>query len=98
MKAELGGHTGAWVFQVWASFSIAAFATGIGIAYLPIDAWMRAFVGLGALFTVASSFSLSKTVRDNHEIARIESQNRVAPVAARPTAGAYRENGYPNAA
>ncbi len=55
-------------------------------------------LGLGVLFTVASSFSLSKTVRDNHEIQRLESLNRAAPTPARPGPGGYRDNTYPSAA
>ncbi len=99
MKAELGGHTGAWIFQVWASFVIASAATGLGIAYLPIDGWMRGFLGLSVLFTVASTFSLSKTVRDNHELERAEAQthHRVPSVNAGPRQGVpYRDASFSN--
>jgi hypothetical protein len=63
--------TPAWIFQVWASFSIAVGATTIGIAYLPLDAWLRAFLGMGLVFSVGSAFSLAKTLRDNHEAKRL---------------------------
>lgn len=60
-------HSAAWVAQTWLSFLIAVGATVFGIYYLPLDTWMRAFLGIGLLFTVVSTFSLAKTVRDMHE-------------------------------
>src|SRR5580658_3743245 len=63
--------TPAWIFQVWASFAIAVGTTSIGIAYLPLDAWLRAFLGMGLMFSVGSAFSLAKTLRDNHEAKRL---------------------------
>ncbi len=41
--------------------------TYIGILYLPIDYWVKGFVGMGLTFSVSSSFTLAKTIRDNHE-------------------------------
>jgi hypothetical protein len=63
--------TPAWIFQVWASFLVSIGATAVGIAYLPVDAWLRAFLGMGLLFSVGSSLSLAKTLRDNHEAKRL---------------------------
>jgi len=63
--------TPAWMFHVWASFAAAFFTTGIGILYLQVDNWVRAFLGMGLLFTVGSSFTLAKTLRDNHEASRL---------------------------
>jgi hypothetical protein len=59
--------TNAWIVQCWASFIIAISATTIGILYLPIDFWIKGFVGMGMTFSVSSSFTLAKTLRDNHE-------------------------------
>src|SRR5580698_8390133 len=63
--------TQAWIFQVWASFVLAVGITTIGIAYVPLDAWIRAFLAMGLLFSVGSAFTLAKTVRDNHEARRL---------------------------
>ncbi len=60
-------HTGAWVVQCWVSFALAVGVTGFGIFHLPVDGWQKAFLGMGMLFTVGSTFTLSKTVRDQHE-------------------------------
>jgi hypothetical protein len=63
--------TQAWIFQTWASFLIAVSATGLGILYLPVDGWIRGFLAMGLLFTIGSCFTLSKTIRDNHEAGRL---------------------------
>jgi hypothetical protein len=63
--------TPAWIFQVWASFALSTGVTVVGVAYLPVDAWIRAFLAMGLLFSVGSAFSLAKTLRDNHEAKRL---------------------------
>ena len=60
-------HSAAWVFQAWASFIIAISITGIGISYLPVNNWVKAFMGMGLAFSVGSTFSVAKTTRDIHE-------------------------------
>lgn len=61
----------AWVFCVKASFVLAAGAMGGGIAFLPCDWWMRGFLAIGALYLTTSTFSLAKTMRDQHEAERL---------------------------
>ena len=63
--------TPAWIFQVWASFVLSVGTTAIGIVYLPLDPWIRAFFGMGLLFSVGSALTLAKTLRDNHEAKRL---------------------------
>ncbi|QZZ23148.1 hypothetical protein J5X98_12910 [Leptothermofonsia sichuanensis E412] len=60
-------HSSAWIFQSWASFAISIFATAIGILYLPADNWIKGYLSMGLLFSVGSTISLSKTLRDVHE-------------------------------
>ena len=59
--------TPAYYAQTVASFIISAGATCIGIAYLPVNAWERAFLGMGLLYTITSAITLSKVVRDKQE-------------------------------
>ncbi len=66
--------TSAWIFQVWFSFILAVSATSIGIVYLPVDAWVKGFMGMGLTFSIGSCFTLAKTVRDNHEASRMLSR------------------------
>lgn len=64
-------HSSAWIFQAWASFILAISITGIGIAYLPVDNWVKGFMGMGLAFSVGSTFSVAKTTRDLHEARRL---------------------------
>jgi hypothetical protein len=68
---EVQRDTAAWIFQVWASFALAVGTTALGIVYMPLDPWVRAFFGMGLLFSVGSSLTLAKTLRDNHEARRL---------------------------
>ncbi len=60
-------HSGAWVAQVWISFLASVLATALGIWCLPVDLWVKGFMGMGLLFTIGSTLSLAKTVRDVFE-------------------------------
>ncbi|HEY9762086.1 MAG TPA: YiaA/YiaB family inner membrane protein [Trichocoleus sp.] len=67
-------HTTAWIAQTWLSFVIALTATSIGILYMPMNAWMKGYLGMGMLFSVGSTISLSKTLRDVEESKRMLSR------------------------
>ena len=60
-------HSSAWIAQTWLSFIISISATTIGILSLPTDIWIKGFMGMGLMFTVGSTVSLTKTQRDLHE-------------------------------
>jgi hypothetical protein len=66
-QTGLGKDTPAWVMQVWAAFIISTVGTGVGIFYLEGNSWQKAFVGMGYVFSVSSTFTLAKTIRDNQE-------------------------------
>jgi hypothetical protein len=59
--------TTAFYFQAVASFVVSVGATVVGIAHLAVDAWVRAFLCLGMLYTVTSAITLAKVVRDRQE-------------------------------
>jgi hypothetical protein len=67
-------HTSAWIAQTWISFVISLSATSLGILYLPVDIWMKGYLGMGMLFSVGSTISLSKTIRDVEESKRMMSR------------------------
>ncbi|NUR63127.1 MAG: hypothetical protein HOV87_31395 [Catenulispora sp.] len=64
-------NTAAFYFQTVASFLVSAGATVVGIAYLPVNAWERAFLGLGLMYTITSAITLAKVVRDRQEEAQL---------------------------
>jgi hypothetical protein len=60
-------HSPAWIAQVWLSFLLATGATFLGIYLMPGDPWIKGFLAMGLLFSIGSSISLAKTLRDVHE-------------------------------
>ena len=66
--------TTAFYAQAGISFAVAMVAMGFGIAYLPVGPWVRAFLALGALFLVTSTFTLAKCVRDAQESSELASR------------------------
>lgn len=68
-------HTAAWIMQTWISFIISITATLVGILYMPNqDNWVKGYLLMGVLFSVGSTVSLSKTMRDIDESKRIISR------------------------
>ncbi len=67
-------HSSAWIFQSWISFLVSIFATAIGILYLPADNWIKGYFAMGLLFSVGSTISLSKTLRDIYESNKVLSR------------------------
>jgi hypothetical protein len=59
--------TTAFYVQSVISFGVSVVALGIGMAYLPVGPWIRAFLVLGLLYVVTSTFTLAKCVRDHQE-------------------------------
>lgn len=67
-------HTNAWIAQTWISFTASIAATAIGIFYMPVNPWMKGYLGMGTLFSIGSTISLSKTIRDVEESKRMLSR------------------------
>ncbi|MCS6959813.1 MAG: YiaA/YiaB family inner membrane protein [Pseudanabaenaceae cyanobacterium SKYGB_i_bin29] len=63
--------TNAWILQVWVAFFAATSATAIGMVHLPVEPWVKSYIGIGYLFSLSAAFNLSKTVRDNQEASRL---------------------------
>jgi len=64
-NASAQRDTSAWIMQVWLSFILALTVACIGIVYLPVDLWIKGYMTMGLFFTVGSTFTLAKTIRDN---------------------------------
>ena len=61
----------AWIAFVWISFVLSSGMMILGVWFLPVDAWVKGYFAMGFFFTMGSSFSLSKTLRDQHESRRL---------------------------
>jgi hypothetical protein len=67
-------QTAAFYVQAAISFTVSLTALGVGIVYLPVNGWMRAFLGVGLLYVVTSTFTLAKCVRDQQDASRVMSR------------------------
>ena len=78
-------NTNAFFLQAGISFAVALLTMIFAIFYLPVDPWIRAFLGLGTMFLTTSSFTLAKCVRDaqddNYVVTRLD-QARVDTILA----------------
>jgi hypothetical protein len=66
--------TVAFYAQAGISFGASLFAITVGIWYLPVDGWIRAFLVVSTLFLVTSTFTLAKCVRDAQETSLLASR------------------------
>ena len=60
-------NTNAFFLQAGISFAVALLTMVFAVFYLPVDPWMRAFLGLGVMYLTTSAFTLAKCVRDAQE-------------------------------
>lgn len=59
--------TTAFFAQAALAFGLALLSVSIGIAFMPVNGWVRGFLAIGMLFTITSAFTLAKCVRDRQE-------------------------------
>jgi len=61
-----------WLFFVKASFACALGGMVFGIVMMQdVQVWIRGYLVLGTLFLVGSTFTLSKTMRDEFEASKL---------------------------
>ena len=77
-QPTLNQDTPAWVFFTQISFAMALMAMAGGIWILPVVLWIKGYLFMGLFFTVSSTITLSKTMRDSHESKKIV--NRITEV------------------
>ena len=60
-----------WLFFVKVSFVCALIGMLFGVWHMPGEIWIRGYLVLGTLFLVGSTFTLSKTLRDEFEASKL---------------------------
>jgi hypothetical protein len=65
MQTLIRRDTRAWRMQVWISFGLALLVCASGLAWLPGQDLDRAFMVMGYVFCLSSTFALAKFVRDS---------------------------------
>src|SRR5262245_26666818 len=66
-----GPNTGTWISFTYIQFAVALGMSAAGIWVIPVDLTVKGYLAMGLLFTVGSTFTLAKTVRDEHEARRM---------------------------
>jgi len=64
-------HSSAWLLYVKIAFIIALTALGVGIVFSQTSLMEKGYFAISSLFLVSSSFTLAKTMRDEHEAQRL---------------------------
>ena len=60
-----------WIFFVKFSFILSVLALALGIYFMPAELWVKGYMAMGSLFTIGTSITLSKTLRDDHEAKKL---------------------------
>lgn len=60
-----------WLLFVKLSFIVSIVAMVAAIIFMPGDLMMKGYFGLNSLFMVSSTIMMSKTLRDEHESAKM---------------------------
>lgn len=76
-----------WLFFVKASFACALLGMTAGVILMPVEIWIRGYLIMGSLFLVGSSFTLSKTLRDQFEASKLI--NRISQARAEQLLAEY---------
>ncbi len=56
-----------WRLQVWLGFGLSVSLTTWGIMTMKMELWQLAYMVASGLFLISSTFTLSKTIRDNFD-------------------------------
>lgn len=73
-------NSAGWVTYTYVSFGIAASMTALGIWGLPADLWVKGYLAMAIVFLTGATFTLAKTIRDEHEGKRMA--NRIEDAKA----------------
>lgn len=82
---QLKGTT-AFFIQSAISFAVSTLGVAGGIVYLPAPVWIRAFLALGMLYIITSTFTLAKVIRDRQEAGAMERRPDQVPSGMPPNA------------
>jgi hypothetical protein len=77
----------AFYLQSAISFAVSTTGVALGVVYLPVGTWVRAFLALGLLYVITSTFTLAKCIRDRQEKVAVHEADQQA--AAMPANGPY---------
>jgi hypothetical protein len=69
--SNLQAHSTGWRNFTFLSFGLAVAMLAGGIVFLPIDTWIKGYLGMGVIMLIQSCIAMTKTVRDMHEAEKL---------------------------
>jgi hypothetical protein len=67
-------NTGAWLTFTYVAFGMSVGMAGLGIWALDGNMWVKGYMAMATVFMLGSTFTLAKTMRDEHESKRFASR------------------------
>ena len=64
-------HSSGWVAFNYASFIGSLIMVALAIVFLTLDIWIKGYLAMGMAMLVQSSITVTKTLRDQHESAKL---------------------------
>ncbi|MEM7750769.1 MAG: YiaA/YiaB family inner membrane protein [Pseudomonadota bacterium] len=64
-------HSSAWVNFTFFNFAVSVGMMSVGIFFLPLDLATKGFLTMATLMIISSSITVTKTMRDNQEAAKL---------------------------
>ena len=71
MSPNTEKHSGIWITFTYASFIVSLAMVGAAIIFLPAELPIKGYLAMGVAMLVQSCITLTKTIRDVHEGARL---------------------------
>ena len=71
MNQQSVQHSSSWVTFTYASFIGSVIMLAGGIILVPLDIWMKGYFAMGMLMLIQSCVTVTKTIRDVHEGAKL---------------------------
>jgi hypothetical protein len=71
MNTQAAQHSSTWITFTYASFIASLAMVAVAIVFLPTDMWIKGYLAMGVAMLVQSCTTLTKTMRDVHESARM---------------------------
>jgi hypothetical protein len=67
-------NSGGWVMFTYVQFAAAMLMSALGIFFLPVDLQVKGYLMMSYIFLIGATFTLAKTIRDEHEIKKLTSR------------------------
>jgi hypothetical protein len=60
-------NSSGWITFTYIQFAAACLMAALGVFFLPIDIQTKGYIVMANVFLIGSTFTLAKTIRDEHE-------------------------------